>query len=404
MGALDGIRILDFTQVILGPAATQTLADHGADVVKVERPGTGDLARAFGPFMEASGRRESTRALAMNRNKRSLAVDLKAPAGRELIYRLLPHFDVVASNFRPGVMESLGLGYDDLRARSPRIICAEGSGWGRHGPLADAGAPGHELLGQSFAGLTTKNAGPDGVPRQLPTTVADFIASQLLAQGILLALLARERTGEGQRVEVALLDGLLALQQWDEVSRLNLGQRDSGVPDHQHPLQATYRTADGFVVLVGWFRPDPLANVCRALGLPDYSQDPRFATLEQMALPEHAAQLRALIQARVQNRTTAEWLAALRAHDVLCGEALAPGEAYHHSQALANGMVQTVEHPWLGPIAVVGPPVKLSATPPAVRTAAPGVGADSREVLREGGFSDAEIDALIAQGVVVPSD
>ncbi len=387
MNALDGIRVLDFTQVILGPAATQVLADFGADVIKVERPGSGDLARAFAPFTGEGTGRESTRYLAMNRNKRSVALDLKSPEAIAAVERLAATVDVLVHNFRPGVMESLGLGYERLHALNPRLIYAEGSGWGSSGPMAEAKKPGHELLGQSLAGLAAKNvchvcaARGEGVPRAVPTTLSDFTASQLLAQGILLALLARERTGEGQRVEVSLLDGLLALQQWDEVSRLNLGERDSGVSDHDHPLQAIYRTADGFITLVGWFRPDPLANVCRALGLPDYAQDSRFSTLERLAQPKHAEEMRAILAARLLEKTTAEWLSILEAHDVLCGEVLAPGAVYHHPQAAANSMVQVVEHATLGPIRLVAPPVKLSATPGTVRTPPPQLGEHTEEVL-----------------------
>jgi formyl-CoA transferase len=392
MQALDGIRVLDFTQVILGPAATQVLADFGADVIKVERPAGGDLARAFGPHLDAGAGptgAESARFLAMNRNKRSVALDLKSPEGRAAVERLVPAVDVLVHNFRPGVMESLGLGYETLRPRNPRLIYAEGSGWGTRGPMAAARKPGHELLGQALAGLAAKNACPacaargEALPRAVPTTLADFTAGQLLAQGILLALLARERTGEGQRVEVSLLDGLLALQQWDEVSRLNLGERDSGVPDYHHPLQAIYRTRDGCIALVGWFRPDPLANVCRALGLPDYTQDQRFATLDRMAQPANAAALRAIIAERMLERDTAEWLVMLEAHDVLCGEVLAPGEAYHQPQSLANEMVARIDHPSLGPITLIAPPVKLSATPGAVRTPPPRLGEHTEAVLAE---------------------
>ena len=407
MGALDGVRVLDFTQVILGPAATQVLADHGADVLKVERPGSGDLARAFAPFWPspggaagAPGSAESTRYVAMNRNKRGLAVDLKADAGREVIYRLAAGADVVISNFRPGVMDGLGLGYEPLSRRNPRLIYAEGSGWGRSGPLPEARKPGHELLGQALAGLAAKNAGPDGLPRQLPTTLADFTAAQLLVQGILLALLARERSGRGQRVEVSLLDGLLAMQQWDEVSRLNLGPRDAGVPDDRHPLQGVYRTADGFVALVGWFRPNPVGNVCRALGLPDLSADPRFSPLETLARPENAAALREILAARLAERGTADWIATLEAHDVLCGEVLPPGAIYAHPQAAANEMVATVQHPTLGPLRVVASPVKLSATPATVRTPPPGIGEHTRAILAEAGYSPQECDALFAAGAV----
>jgi len=405
-GALAGIRVLDFTQVILGPAATQVLADHGADVIKIERPGAGDLSRAFAPhwdFPDAAGR-ESTRYLSMNRNKRDLALDLKAPEGREVIDRLIPTVDVVVHNFRPGVMELLGLGYERLRTLNPRLIYAEGSGWGRHGPMAEARKPGHELLAQALCGLAAKNAAADGLPRALPTTVADFTASQILVQGVLLALLARERTGQGQRVEVCLLDGLLALQQWDEVSRLNLGDRDRGVPDHRHPLQGIYRTADGFIVLVGWFRPDPLANVCRALGLPDYSQDDRFDTLEKLAQPDHAEALRAILAECLAAKTTAEWLAILEAHDVLCGEVLGPAEAFHHPQAVANGMVTTLDHPRLQTVRLVGAPIKLSAAPATYRLAPPAIGQDTRAILAEAGYSREEQAALLARRVAAAPD
>jgi formyl-CoA transferase len=285
-------------------------------------------------------------------------------------------------------MEGLGLGYEQLRPLHPGLIYAEGSGWGPTGPLVEARKPGHELLGQALAGLAAKNAGEGGLPRALPATVADFTASQLLVQGILLALLARARTGRGQRVSVNLLDGLLALQQWDEVVGLNPGPAgpggpaSAGVPDHEHPLQAIYRTADGCLALVGWFRPDPLANVCRALGLPDYSQEERFSTLERLAQPEHAGALRALLAARLLQKPTAEWLAILEAHDVLCGEVLPPGAAYGHPQAAANGAVRTVRHPTLGPLRLVGPPVRLWETPGAVRTAPPLLGEHTEEVLR----------------------
>jgi formyl-CoA transferase len=249
--------------------------------------------------------------------------------------------------------------------------------------MAEARKPGHELLAQSLCGIAAKNAGADGLPRAVPTTLADFTASQLLVQGILLALLARERTGRGQKVEVCLLDGLLALQQWDEVGRLNLGDSDTGVPDHLHPLQGIYRTADGFIALVGWFRPDPLANVCRALGLPDYSRDERFGTLESLAEPAQAEALRRILAARLEEKPTAEWLAILEAHDVLCGEVLGPGEIYGHPQARVNGMVAAVEHPALGTLRLVGPPVKLSETPASVRTAPPGIGEHSEEIRAE---------------------
>ncbi len=247
-GALSGLRALDFTQVILGPAATQVLADFGADVIKVERPGSGDLARTFAPFLRPSRgcAPVSVRYLSVNRNRRDLAVDLKSPAGREAIFRPIPTVDVLVGQLAqvwPCLQgESMAPSKEsDSLVRNPRLLYAEGSGWGSHDPVAVAKRAGQELLAQAFSGLAAKNACSDGMPRALPTNVSDFMASPLLAQGILLALLARERTGQGQKVEVCLLDGLLALHQWDESSRLNLGNLDTGVPDH----------ASGAVVQVG---------------------------------------------------------------------------------------------------------------------------------------------------------
>ncbi|HUE75839.1 MAG TPA: CoA transferase, partial [Chloroflexota bacterium] len=265
MSALAGIRVLDFGQVIIGAVCGQVLADHGADVVKIERPGTGDLSRSFAPFLNG----ESLPAISVNRGKRSLAVDLKTPEGCAIARRLAATADVLLENFRPGVMEQLGLGYEQLSAENPRLVYATGSGYGTRGPLAEERRPGHELLVQALTGLAWKNE-VDGMPRALPTTAVDFSGGMLLAQGILLALIARGRTGRGQRVEVALTDAAMALQQWDLSGLMNTGV-GGGVDNHLSPLQAIYRTGDGFIAVVGWFRPNPVGNLCSALGLSDLS-------------------------------------------------------------------------------------------------------------------------------------
>ena len=234
MSALVGIRVLDFTQVIFGPAATQVLADHGAEVIKVERPGGGDLARAFGPWIGE----QSLPFASLNRSKQSLVIDLKKPEGLAIIHRLLETTDVLAHNFRSGaVMEKLGLDYESLQDKYPRLIYAVGTGYGSRGPYVERNKGGHESMAQALSGMVERFVGPHGTPQRLPYTVADFNGGMLLAQGILLALVARGPTGAGQYVETSLLDGMMSLQAWTTSKILNDGDdgEDDGSGGATHP-------------------------------------------------------------------------------------------------------------------------------------------------------------------------
>ncbi|MGH2405012.1 MAG: CaiB/BaiF CoA transferase family protein, partial [bacterium] len=301
-GALEGLRVLDFSHAILGPSCTAILADHGADVIKVERPGQGEVTRAFGPFFDG----ESLPYVALNRNKRSLAVDLKTPEGREIILRLVPSMDVLVSNFRPGVLESLGLGYEELCRGNPRLVYAVGSGYGQGGPYAERRKAGHETMAQALSGVAQANADRAGVPRPVPVPIADISGGNLLVQGILLALLARERTGRGQRVEVALLDGMLWLLGWF-VARPTDPANSIGPRAERDPLSGgVYHTQDGHVVITHVFRPNPLRELCAALAIDDLSPDPRFASAAAMA--DHADELQTILQARLLEKTSAEWV------------------------------------------------------------------------------------------------
>jgi crotonobetainyl-CoA:carnitine CoA-transferase CaiB-like acyl-CoA transferase len=386
---LSGVTVLDFTQIELGPCATQVLGDFGADVIKIERPGLGDPLRFYMPG--PSG--ESAVFWGLNRNKRSVALDVKSPLGREVIYRLARRADVLVHNFRPGVMERLGFGPQDLWALNPRLIYAFGSGYGPGGPYRDKG--GQDVLAQALSGLAARRP-EDGLPPEpCSTPIADFTAGMMLVQGILLALLARERTGRGQVVHASLLDAMMAIQPTEAAVRLNL---DRTLNWAMMPLAGTFKTRDGYVVMVGAFKPNPLREICRGLGIEDLSADPRFATHDLQVA--HRDELQARLRVEFQRRTTDEAVAALDRVDILCSRVNSLEEALADPQVVHNEMVVEMHHPDLGPIKSVGIPVKLEGTPGAIRRAPPRLGEHTREVLTELGFTPEEIEALAGAGAV----
>ncbi len=384
-GPLEGVRVLDFSQIEMGPCATQVLGDFGADVIKIERPGAGDLAREH--MKHASG--ESAIFWSLNRNKRSVAIDVRAPLGREAVYRLARKADVLVHNFRPGVMERLGFGPEELRAINPRLIYAFGSGYGPTGPYRDKG--GQDVLAQAMSGIASRRAEPDAPPEPCATPIADFTAGMLLVQAILLALLARERSGRGQTVHVSLLDGMLAMQLQEASAWLNLGQRLNW---GAFPLSGTFATLDGHVVMVGAFKPNPLQVICRGLGIEDLSADPRYATHE--AQVAHRDELQARWRQEFGKRTSKQVVDALESVDILCAPVNTMEAALANPQVANNQMVVEMHHPDGGRIRTVGIPVKLEGTPGSVRLAPPRLGEHTREVLAEMGFSQHEIAGLIS--------
>ncbi|MBO6856469.1 MULTISPECIES: CoA transferase [Stappiaceae] len=373
---LSGVRILDFTQVMLGPCATQMLADFGADVIKIERPGAGDLSRHFFDVRSEEGMNNAVFS-SLNRNKRSVEIDTKSDEGKQMVYDLVRNADVVVDNFRAGVMDRLGFGYEALKAINPRIICASGTGFGEKGPYAHKG--GQDVLAQAMSGVMEKTADPSIERSIYPTTLCDYTAGMHLVQGILAALLARTKTGRGQRVSVSLYDSMIAMQmqeaaQWTKHREvLNWAAM---------PLTGVFDTTDGALVVVGAFKANPLRDICTALGIEDLS--PTYPDLASQRANKPYLQDR--FRAVFATDTTAHWIARLEEQDLLCAPVRALGEALEDPQTAINGMLLDFDHPVLGPLRVVGSPVHLSEAPLKLRHAPPRLGEHTDEVIAEFGL------------------
>jgi crotonobetainyl-CoA:carnitine CoA-transferase CaiB-like acyl-CoA transferase len=387
---LAGVRVLDLTQITLGPVATQMLGDFGADVIKVERPGQGDYTRST--LAQPNG--VSYVFLASNRNKRAIAIDLRTPAGREVLERLLRAADVLVHNFRPGTMERLGFGYEQLHERHPRLIYAVGSGYGLSGPYVRKG--GQDILAQAIGGALLRRADAEAPPEPFSTAICDCAAGMLLVQGILLALLAREKTGRGQLVTASLLDSMLYMQQQEATALMNAGQVINWIA---MPLNGAFQTRDGkWIVMVGAFKQDPLGDICRALDLGPLREDPRFAT--ESAQFAHRDELRAIFRRRFAALDQADALARLEGQDLLCAPVHDLGEAVVDPQVQHNEMVVEIPHPTLGRFRTIGIPIKLSDTPGRVRRAPPEIGEHTDEILDEAAYGREEIARLRAEGVL----
>jgi crotonobetainyl-CoA:carnitine CoA-transferase CaiB-like acyl-CoA transferase len=406
-GPLAGIRVVDCSTVLAGPYATMLLGDLGADVVKVEPP-EGDATRGWGPPWvgdEAAGTRTAAYYLAVNRNKRSLRLDLRRPGGTDVLRRLLARADVFVENFRPDSLARLGLGDDILTTINPRLVHLAISGYGPTGP--EVGRPGYDFLLQAESGLMSITGAPDaegGGPTKVGVAIADVAAGLHAAVGILAALAGRERSaspahGLGQRVDVSLLESTLAIlvnqAQNAFVSGAAPVRRGNAHPNIV-PYQA-FETADGLIaVAVGSERQWP--RFCRALGLPALADDPRFASNGDRVT--NREELTKTLAARLAERTTDEWLAVLAAADIPAGPINDIPTAFASEQARARRMTVRVDHPVLGPTRQVGLPFELSATPAAIVTAPPLLGEHADAILTDAGYSAAEIGALRADRVI----
>ena len=392
--ALAGVRILDLSHVFQGPVATQLLADFGADVIKVERPGGGDWSRAWGPFVEGV----SMPYACLNRNKRSLAVDLKAPEGNALLHRLVATADVLVHNFRGGVMEKLGLGYDELHTAHPRLIYASSSGWGDQGPYVKQGRGGHDLMARAEAGWFV-HAGTEQQP--IPGGIsADYPAGLMLANAILMALFVRERTGRGQRVTTDLFSVALHAHVWTGAHNLNLDreQTGGGAVDTEDAIDKSFQTADGWIEVSPVFSANPLREISTAMGIGDLSEDPRFAGAEQQLARRD--DINALLAGHFRTKTTDEWMQQLAAAGVLCARIRTLAAAVDDPQAQANHMIVPMDVPQAGTLQVLGTPMRLYGTPARHRTPPPRLGEQTTELLSELGYSSAQMDDLFQRGIV----
>ena len=391
--ALEGIRILDFSHVYQGPVGTQILADYGADVIKVERPGSGDWSRAWGPFVKDV----SLPFANLNRNKRSITVDIKQEDVKEIICKLVKSSDVLVHNFRQGVMEKLGFGYDDLKEINFSLIYAASSGWGDTGPYADRGRAGHDMMARAEGGWFTFY---DEEKPPIPGGISiDYPAGLNLMIGILTALVHRLRTGEGQYLSTDLLSVAFHAHTWDAAARLNAEKidRPAAVGGTEAAINKAFQTLDGFIEISPVFSNNALKDISTAMGLGDLSQEPQFCTEELQV--DNKNELNAVLAKAFLQKTTDVWMEELESQGVLCARINSFDDTARDPQIACNNMIVSMEDPDVGELKLLGTPVRLKGTPPRLQEFPPRLGQHSRDVALEIGYSQDEVARMAEHGV-----
>jgi crotonobetainyl-CoA:carnitine CoA-transferase CaiB-like acyl-CoA transferase len=388
------MRVLELAQIMAGPTCGMLLADMGADVVKVEKLPGGDDSRGY---TEPLVNGVSAPFMVLNRNKRGIAINLKHAAGRDVLLRMVRGADVLTENYRRGTLEKLGLGYDVLSAVNPGLVYCAVSGYGRNGPDADKG--GFDLIAQGFSGLMSITGEPGGPPVKTGNPVADINAGILAAVGILAAYAHKQATGQGQVVDTSLMEAALQQTYWHAAIYFATG-RSPGPTGSAHLLTAPYQafaTRDGWINIGGANQAN-WERIADVLGHPEWRDDARFAT--NSARMANLPALTDAMNKALATRTKTEWIAAFDAVGVPAGPVNSIGDALEHPQTRARDMVVEVDHPQAGPTRALGCPLHFSRTPTRITRAAPVLGEHTREVLHEHGYSDADIDALVRDGVV----
>ncbi len=399
--ALQGIRVLDFTSLEMGAVASMWLGDFGAEVIKVEKLGVGDLTRKqvvpanMTQSIPLLGE-DSPTFMSFNRNKRSIAMDLKHAEAREIIFKLAQNSDVVVSNFRPGVMDELGFGYDAFKNLNPRVIYCTASGFGKSGPHKYK--KGQDLIAQAMGGLMSMTGDRDGPPVAAGSYIADYMGGLLAAMAIMAALNARHVTGKGQEVDTSLLDGVLVMQPAEATAYLNTGidwERGSRGTAHGpgSATYATYKTRDIYIVVVG-----SVAIVCDVLGIPNLEKDPRFDTPQKQR--DRQEEVHQILENTFLTKPGGEWVELFEKKDIWAGPVNTYRDLFADPQVEHNGMIMEIDHPKAGKFKTVGVPVRLSDTPPGLHRPPPLLGQHTDEVLRELGYTHAQVKKLRETKVV----
>ncbi|KAA5834252.1 CoA transferase [Saccharopolyspora hirsuta] len=394
---LHGVRVLEIGAFMAAPFATMQLADLGADVIKVENPAGGDPVRQTGPFLAE----HSSPFLRLNRNKRSVALDLKTDEGRTLLQRLLDDTDVLVENLRPGALAALGFGYEAVHARNPRLVYVSASGWGQDGPLADQ--PGLDIMAQARAGLMSITGHPGGPPTKVGVPMCDLVCGLYAAMGAMAALRTREHTGQGQHVDVSLLEAGVSFAVWEAGTYFatgEVGRAHGSAHQNSAPYQAL-RSKDGWVT-VGATTTKTWPAFCRALGLTGLLDDDRYRNSYDRY--QHRDSLIPAIEETTAQRTTAEIVDALTTAGVPCAPIATTDEVFTDDHLAQRDFFWDAPHPELGAVRQIGSPVRLSDTPPRRENAGPALGAHTLEVLAEAGLAAEELGRLRESGIIATGE